>query len=158
MILLILIVTWLGKTCQMKKVLFVICFLLLVSCGKEELKKPDFLLGYWIRTNDKPNQKTVEIWNPDFSGIGYTLKNKDTVFKEILSIIKKNDTLFLQVEGVNESPTLFKFTSQTKTSFVCENPLNKFPQKIKYYKESDTLKAVISSDGYSIGFDFIKSH
>jgi hypothetical protein len=141
----------------MKKILLIIYCIILVSCTKEEPKDLDFLIGNWIRLNDKTNHQTYESWNSNLTGIGYTLKGTDTVFKEILSIIKKNDTLFLQVEGVNESPTLFKFTSMTKTSFVCENPLNDFPQKIDYKKEFDTLKAIISSDGYSSVFKFIKS-
>lgn len=157
MILLILIVNWLGKTNQLKKVLFIFCFLILAACKKEELKKPDFLLGYWIRVNDKPNQITYEVWNPDFTGIGFTMQHKDTVFKEIMSIIEKKDTLYLQVKGVNEKPTLFYFTSQTATSFVCENPKNEFPKKINYYIESDTLKASVSNDDFTVDFSFIKS-
>ncbi|MFY0630768.1 MAG: hypothetical protein JXR05_10335 [Flavobacteriaceae bacterium] len=141
----------------MKKALLVFSFLFLISCGKEKLKKPDFLLGYWVRTNDKPNQRTIEIWNPDFTGIGFTTQQNDTIFKEIISIIKKNDALYLQVEGVNEKPTLFKFTSQTATSFICENPENEFPKKINYYKESDTLKASVSNDDFSVEFSFVKS-
>lgn len=142
----------------MKKLLIVFCFLFLISCGKEEIKKPDFILGYWIRTNDKPNQRTTEVWKPDFTGIGLTIKQKDTIFKEILSIIEKENELFLKVEGVNEEPTLFKFTSQTTTSFVCENPENEFPKKIHYYKEGKTLKASVSNDDFSIDFSFVKSY
>jgi len=142
----------------MKKIHLFLCFIFLVSCSKEQSKELDFLMGDWIRLNDRANHQTFETWNSDLTGIGYTLKGIDTVFKETLSIIKKNDTLFLQVEGVNENPTLFKFTSMTKTSFVSENPLNDFPKKIEYLKESDTLKAIISSDGYSSVFKFLKSN
>ncbi|QMU65577.1 MAG: hypothetical protein GKR88_15665 [Flavobacteriaceae bacterium] len=114
-------------------------------------------MGNWTRLNDKSGQKTYEKWNSDFTGIGYTLQEKDTVFKEILSIINKNDTLYLQVEGVNEKPTLFRFTSQTQISFTCENPKNEFPKKISYYMHSDTLKATVSNDDFTIDFVFIKS-
>jgi hypothetical protein len=141
----------------MKKVLFILCFLLLISCGKDEFKKPGFILGYWSRTNDKPNQKTYEIWNSDFTGIGFTIQQHDTIFKEILSIIEKNDSLFLQVEGVNEEPTLFKFTHQTENSFTCENPENEFPKKIKYHIVAGKLKASVSNDDFSVDFVFRKS-
>jgi len=141
----------------MKKLLFIFCCLLFISCSKEELKKPDFLAGYWIRLNDKPTQKTYEIWNSDFTGIGFTMKKNDTIFKEVLSIIEKKDTLYLQVDGVNEEPTLFKFTNQTNTSFTGENQKNEFPKKIKYYIESDTLKATVSNDDFSIDFVFKRS-
>jgi len=141
----------------MRKLFAILILTCLFSCSKEELKKPDFILGYWIRQNDKPNQKTYEIWNSDFTGIGFTMQENDTIFKEVLSIIKKNDSLFLQVEGVNEEPTLFKFTEQTETSFTCENPENEFPKKIEYYLESGNLKASVSNDDFSVDFVFVKS-
>lgn len=141
----------------MKKFLLLIVCITLFSCSKEEFKNPDFILGYWIRQNDKPNQKTYEIWNSDFTGIGFTLQESDTIFKEVLSIIEKNDSLYLQVVGVNEQPTFFKFTEQTETSFTCVNSQNEFPKKIKYYIESDTLKASVSNDDFSVDFVFVKS-
>ena len=128
----------------------------LVSCTNE-LRKPDFILGHWNRVNNNPGNLTYEIWNDDFTGIGFTMRQKDTVFKEILSIVEINDTLVLKVEGVNEKPTLFKFTEQTETSFTSENPENEFPKKIKYYKDGGKLKAVISAGEDSVEFVFEKS-
>ncbi len=142
----------------MKKIVafFIVSFLF--SCSKEELKKPDFLIGNWTRTNNSLDKITHEHWNANFTGIGFTLQKKDTVFKEIISIVKISDTLFLKVEGVNAQPTFFKFTQQTDTSFVCENPANEFPKKIKYWKVNDTLKAKVWNEGgYKIGFSFIRS-
>lgn len=120
-------------------------------------KKPEFLAGKWTRLNDTAKKKTYEIWNSDLKGIGYTLKEKDTVFKEILSVVSIQDTLFLKVEGVNEKPTLFKFINQTDSSFVCENSDNEFPKKIQYWKVNDTLKArVWNEGGFELLFDFVK--
>lgn len=141
----------------MRKFFILICLLGLFSCSKEELKKPDFILGYWNRVNNQPEKRTYEIWKPDFTGIGYTMKGRDTTFVEILSIVEINKTLFLKVEGVNENPTLFKFTEQTETSFTCENPENEFPKKIQYSLEGVTLKAVISAGEDAIEFVFHKS-
>ena len=141
----------------MKKLISILFVIGLVSCAKEELKKPDFILGYWNRVNNNPGSLTYEIWNADFTGIGFTMQKSDTVFKEILSIVEINDTLALKVEGVNEKPTLFKFTEQTETSFTSENPENEFPKKIKYYKEGSRLKAVISAGKDSVEFVFEKS-
>ena len=144
----------------MKYFLFICSFLLIISCKteKEKEKKPSFLIGNWIRINDKVGSKTYENWNTNFTGLGYTLKGKDTTFKEIVSIVSVNDTLFLKVESVNETPTLFKFTQQTDTSFICENPKNEFPKKIKYYLENKQLKAVVSNDDFSIDFVFIRKN
>lgn len=141
----------------MRKIIILLLCVAFASCGKEELKKPDFLLGYWNRINNNPEKKTYEIWKPNFTGIGFTMKGKDTTFIEILSIVEINDTLVYKVEGVNENPTLFKFTEQTDTSFTCENPENEFPKKIKYEMVSDTLKAIISAGEHSIEFLFVKS-
>ncbi|WP_299669435.1 hypothetical protein [uncultured Polaribacter sp.] len=143
---------------QYKPILFILTIVILFSCKTEDVKpqKPSFLIGNWIRLNNKEDTKTFENWNADFTGLGYTLKDKDTVFKEIMSIISINDTLNLKVEGVNETATLFKFTSQTDTSFVCKNPQNEFPKKISYYLKNEQLKAIVSSDDFSIDFVFEK--
>ena len=143
----------------MKYLIFVFCSVILVSCSvNEESKQPKWLVGHWIRTNNKPQHITYEAWRLDSKnkliGIGFTLKEKDTTFKESISIITKNDTLFLQVVGVNENPTLFKFTQQTDTSFVCENKSNEFPKKISYFKSNNNLNAVVSNDDFEIKFLF----
>ena len=142
----------------MKFSIILCCFLLLFSCEKVTTKnqKPSFLIGNWIRLNDKDSITTYETWQKNFSGTGLTLKGKDTTFFEKLQILEKNDTLFLEVSGVNETPTLFKFTSQTVTSFVCENPNNEFPEKIKYWLENQQLKAEVSNTDFKIDFVFEK--
>lgn len=128
----------------------------MISCQNQTNKrqKPSFLIGNWIRLNDKEGSKTYETWNTNFKGIGYTKQGQKTSFEEILSIVTIKDTLYLKVEGVNETATLFKFTEQTDTSFVCENPKNKFPKKIKYYLENEQLKAIVSADDFRIDFVF----
>jgi hypothetical protein len=108
--------------------------------------------------NNKPLHKNYETWylnsNNELIGSGYTLKGKDTVFKEELAVISKNDTLFYQVTGVNENPTLFRFTKQTDSSFVCENHRNEFPNKIFYFKSNNKLNAIVSNDEFKIEFVF----
>ena len=121
------------------------------------MNKPIWLLGNWERTNDEEGKKTFEFWSKNFTGLGFTLKENDTIFKEQMSIITKNDTLFLQVSGIHETPVLFKFTSQTDSSFVCENPKNEFPKKITYYTENNFLKAEVSSGSFKLSFVFQKT-
>lgn len=141
----------------MRFLLLFISELLLFSCQNTvETKKPTWLFGKWKRINNQADKLTHEFWSEDFSGIGFTLKEKDTVFKEVLHIITKNDSLFLQVKGVNETSTLFTFTQQTDTSFVAENPHNEFPKTIRYWKENNQLKAKVSNDEFSIDFVFEK--
>ena len=140
----------------MKKLIVLILFFMIVSCesNKNKFAKLDFLKGDWIRTNNKQNQKTYEFWDVNLNGLGFTLQNKDTIFKEEMAIITKNDSLFLKVSGVNKLPTFFAFTQQTDSSFVCENPKNEFPKKIVYYKEKNLLKAEVSNTNYNITFVF----
>lgn len=140
----------------MRNLLILCSFLLIISCKNDvnKFNKPSFLIGNWKRLNDKPGSKTYEMWNTNLVGMGYTMKGEKRSFQEILSIITINDTLYLEVKGVNEDPTLFKFTNQTDSSFVCENPKNEFPKKITYYLENKQLKAIVSADDFRIDFIF----
>jgi len=142
----------------MKKMFLLGCFILLLSCNKNSnnTQKPTFLIGDWKRLNDKPGSQTYEVWNTNLVGMGYTIKGVKRSFQEILSIKKINDTLYLEVKGVNEKPTLFKFTNQTDTSFVCENPNNEFLKKITYFKDGKQLKAIVAADDFRIDFIFDK--
>jgi hypothetical protein len=144
----------------MRRSILLFCLLIVFAC-KDRIKKtqkPTFLIGEWKRLNDKPGAQTYEMWNTNLVGMGYTIKGSKRSFQESLSIITINDTLHLEVKGVNETPTLFKFTSQTDTSFVCENSENEFPKKIKYYLENKKLKAIVSADDFRIDFIFDKIH
>ncbi|WP_405564946.1 DUF6265 family protein [Polaribacter sp. Asnod6-C07] len=142
----------------MKKLLILCSFLLIFSCNNniKKTQKPTFLIGEWKRLNDKPGSQTYEMWNTNLVGMGYTMKGKTRSFQEILSIITIKDTLYLEVKGVNEKPTLFKFIEQTDTSFVSENPKNEFPKRIKYILDNKQLKASVSSDDFRIDFIFDK--
>lgn len=134
--------------------LFFTCTLLFSCQQEKKIKEPTWLFGKWERLHNEPDKKTYEFWGNDFSGTGFTMKEKDTVFKEILHIITKNDSLFLQVTGVNENPTLFAFTQQTDTSFIAENKQNEFPTSLHYWKEKNQLKATVANDEFSIDFVF----
>ncbi|TXD53970.1 MULTISPECIES: hypothetical protein [unclassified Polaribacter] len=142
----------------MRAALLVCCFIFFLSCQNEKNKtqKPSFLIGHWMRLDDKPENKTFETWNSNFKGLSYTKQGTKTNIKEILSIVSINDTLHLTVERANEEPTLFKFIQQTATSFVCVNAENEFPKKIKYSLEDEQLKAIISADAFRIDFVFEK--
>lgn len=123
---------------------------------KEQFLKPIFLIGQWKRLNDIEGNQTYETWNTDYTGFGYTLKNQKPSFQEQLQIVTIDDQLVLQVTGVNKKPTLFYFTHQTDTYFVCENPQNEFPKQITYLKDGDFLKAILASDDFRIDYVFEK--
>lgn len=137
-------------------ILFFTCTLLFSCQQEKKITKPTWLFGKWKRIYNEADKRTYEFWKNDFSGIGFSLQKNDTVFKEVLHIITKNDSLFLQVTSVNETPTLFAFTQQTDTSFTAENKLNEFPKTIQYWKGNNLLKAKVSNDEFSIDFVFEK--
>lgn len=134
--------------------LLLVSFLLFSCNTKKKNKKPTWLIGKWERINEKPTKNTYEFWANNLTGTGFTLQQNDTIFKEIMSIVTIKDTLHLKVEGVNEKPTLFKFTQQTDTSFVCENKKNEFPKKIHYFLDKQQLKCKISNEEFSVDFVF----
>lgn len=126
-----------------------------------DLKKLSWLEGKWERTNTKPGKKGFEIWTnvsaTEWKGKGVSLTGTDTTFIERLKLIVKEGTPFYVADvPENQKQILFRFTEFTDTGFVCENPEHDFPKKISYQKEGDKLKAVISGDGKSIEYYFVK--
>ena len=154
----------------MKYLTVVLIVFLTVSCSKQikeqinfdvEIKNVDWIIGNWVRINDENNRSTFEHWNKvsekEYNGLGYTLEQADTVFKENLRILQNDGHWYLEVTGVNENPTIFKFLDQSDSSFVSENNENEFPNKIDYSRKNNKLTAIISDDSISISFIFNKS-
>ncbi len=90
------------------------------------------------------------------NGIGFTLQQHDTIFKEILSIVSKNGTSYFQVTGVNQKPTLFEIKDATENSIKGVNNNNEFPKEISYWMEEGYLKAKVANEEFAIDFVFQK--
>lgn len=120
----------------------------------------DWLLGDWKRMNDRPGRSTFEHWtrisSSEYRGLGYTLRNGDTIFKEHIKLHLDKGKWIFEVSGVNEDPTLFLVTRKAKSSFTCENDKNEFPKYIEYYLDGRKLKARIYGDGQEVEFSFEK--
>jgi len=120
-----------------------------------------WLLGDWIRIDDKPDQQTYESWSKVseslYHGVGYTLKNQDTIFKETMNFELEPGGGTFRVFGVNENPTPFKITSYATNSFSCYNAENEFPNEIQYHFNADTIQAKILGSGMEVPFTFIRS-
>lgn len=156
----------------MRKLIYIVIIVSFISCKLEkqtidndtiELTQFDWLEGDWQRVNVKEELKTYEFWKQDsniddltYSGIGFTLQEKDTVFKEDLIIYFEEKHWNLVVTGVNEIPTVFKIEEFTNSSFTAVNLQNEFPTHIKYFINKDTLNAVVYKDSLHIEFKFIK--
>lgn len=126
-----------------------------------DLKKLSWLEGKWERTNSKPGKKGFEIWtkvsSSEWSGRGISLTGSDTTFVEKLKLVVKDGAAYYVADvPENKKEVLFRFTELTENGFVSENPAHDFPKKISYQKDGNKMKAVISGDGKSIEYHFIK--
>jgi hypothetical protein len=145
---------------EMKVSIYIFMLLICLSCAQKDTKQHNFdwLIGSWIRTNDKEGYLTHEHWtkisNMEYVGLGYTLQDQDTVFKERLRLIKSSTNWSLEVTGVNEHPTLFRLTNFSANSFECENKTNEFPKYIAYSLQDNILLAKISDEENEISFLF----
>lgn len=153
----------------MKKILFLLCTTLIFSCTnkpKEKVKIEtsenfDWLLGNWKRLNDEAGNETFESWKKinesEYQGVGFTLKNGDTISQEKMQLAKQYNQWNVSISIPSEpKATVFKVTKTENLSFICENELNDFPKKIKYWVEDQNLKAKISNSDIEIAFDFEK--
>lgn len=130
--------------------------------SKQKFKKLEWLVGKWIRTNAKPGQSGYETWSKvsdlKLSGKGVTLKGKETIFVENMEFIAKGSDIFLTVVVPDEKqPVYFKLTALNNDGFICENPEHDFPKKISYQHSGKKIKAVISGNGQSMDYDFLRS-
>lgn len=153
-----------SKTLQILKQgtkAFLPAFLLLVfinSFSQETNQNFDWLIGDWIRTNEKPDRIIYENWIKQsdtlYLGTGFTFQNSYTIFQEQIHLLKSAHEWIFRVYGVNRRPTSFRVTQRSNNSFVCRNDNNPFPKLIKYTLENDILTAEISADGKKIRFLF----
>ena len=125
---------------------------------KETLEDFSWLEGKWIRQNDPEGKQTFEQWeqlSPEvYKGLGYTMEGEDTVFKENIQLILRDENWFFEVTGVNESPTPFELIDIQEGEFTSRNEANEFPKQIHYALEDGQLVATISADSTTISFVF----
>jgi hypothetical protein len=150
-----------------KKLRLIIPLLLLMhvcnaqESNKQKFKKLEWLTGKWIRTNSSAGQSGYETWNSvsdlKLSGKGITLKGKEVIFTENLElIVKGNDIFYVVTVSGDTEPVYFKLTAITDHDFTCENPKHDFPKKITYSRSGNHVNAVISGDGKSVDYNFVR--
>ena len=127
------------------------------SKGVAQQKDPfatfDWLLGHWERSNlSRPGQKGFEVWekaaDQSLKGTGVLLQGLDTLFKEELRIVIRDNDLYYLALPQTTSPkkwVAFKITELDQQHFKSENPDHDFPKIISYFLESaGELRAKIS--------------
>ena len=165
------------KTTIMTRTLILLIGVLIISCNqnKKEGSKTnensieltdvavnfDWLLGEWKRHDGETGKETFESWkklsSSEYSGIGFTLQNGDTIEQERLKLIKFNGNWDLIVKVSEESESvIFKMTELKSDGFTCENDAHDFPKRIKYWKNGEKINALVSGDDLEIPFEFEK--
>ena len=161
----------------MKK-LWLVCFgLLLCACNQNKKDTPkveitpvvsiedsehfDWLLGNWKRLDEEHGKATFENWkkinDTEYSGIGFTMQNGDTINQEIIQLVKIDNGWDLNVKTPEEdSWTIFEGIKHNSDSFTCENTEIEFPNTIKYWIKGHTLHATVSGRDMEIPFEFKK--
>ena len=121
----------------------------------------DYLIGSWIRTNEKPDRNTFESWTKtspsEYKGSGLTVKDKDTIWQEDVILSKIETDWNLTVTDRREkNQVVFKLTEISKDGFTCENQENEFPKIIRYKIVGQILFAEIEGGDMKIPFEFKK--
>lgn len=111
----------------------------------------DWLTGCW----QGDDGMTREIWSVSEDGyyFGYSVVLKDghAVFFEQMRIDPAPLPVF-NAYPRGDGPSAFPATALSDTRITFANPEHDFPQKIEYWREGDTLRALISKmDGSSPG-------
>lgn len=143
---------------MMKKLLLLLLLGLLLNSCQNKKDHFDWLTGNWTRMNEAEGQVTREIWkkisDKEYQGLGFTIQQQDTVFKEEIALLQENENWVFRVTGVQEEPVDFPLSSFNDSEFIAENAQNEFPKKIHYKAENRQLIATISA-GDEEGIKFI---
>jgi len=161
----------------MKKVLILLIGILIISCNQtkkekqsSEIKSPitieksenfDWLLGKWKRLKEKEGKETFENWykikETQYSGLGFTMQNGDTIKQEKILLTKTNGKWNLSVKVPEEPESVtFKGISYNENEFTSGNDELDFPNKIKYWKNGNRINARVSGKEMEISFEFEK--
>ena len=159
----------------MKKILILLIGVLIISCNQKKNEKTDvkpttlieksenfdWLLGKWKRLNEEEGKETFEHWKKiketEYSGIGFTMQNGDTIKQEKIRLTKVNGKWNLTVKVPEESESItFNGISHNENEFTCENNEIEFPNKIKYWRNGNRINAMVSGGEMEILFEFEK--
>lgn len=126
--------------------------LFIFSCNNSSFdKNKDFPLE-WIAGDYTDSEKNFfESWKSSgdtaLFGLGYSVTDSDTGFRENLSI-RKIDNVWNYVVITANTETRFKMINSSLDSLVFENIENEFPKRITYIKKpSNSILAIVENPG-----------
>lgn len=121
---------------KFKHFLFILLCTSLKAKAQLDLSKLDWLIGNWeYKTQNILITESWERKSDSLCGSSVTLRNKDTISSELISIVNKNgNTVYnAQVKMQNSGVVVpFVMTINSLDSIVFENKLHDFPQMITY--------------------------
>ncbi len=131
-----------------------ILFLMFITtgCNNPEVEGNDQGLLKWLTGNRADTSLGFyEGWKTSgdtlLTGYGYQLVNKDTIFRESLSIRKTGATWNYIVRHGNEE-TSFRLINTPGDSLVFDNPGNEFPKRITYLNQPEgNIMVIIENPG-----------
>ncbi len=148
----------------MKVLIMVVIAFVFIQCTSRQNEKSenfDWLLGKWQRTNEAAAKRTFENWSKindsTYTGFAFTLQKDDTINQEKMNIIKTDDNWKLRVKTPDEKDFIsFEMSTINVGQFECKNDSLPFPNRIKYWRDGEQLKATVSGDSLQIPFEFKK--
>ena len=159
-----------GKERMMNNLFYVLLVFFMVSCsdngeaknestaGNQEsdetysIENLKWIEGIWLDSTTfsfrTPKVSFMEKWKyyPDsISGKGISIKENDTTITSALCIREVNGKIKYIARPAGEAMIPFSLIFMNDNEAIFENPVNDFPQKIRYLKTSkDSLQVIIS--------------
>lgn len=128
------------KKTTLKILTIVLFFNLLTFCtSKKEHAFPDSMLwltGQYADTSIQFFESWALMNDSILTGSGFQMEGGDTVFKEQLSI-EKRDRQWQYIVKADSSETAFDLTNQPGDSLVFENRENEYPKRITYIRRAN---------------------
>lgn len=130
---------------------FLLLFLLTNSCynptPSDTIHDLKVLDGEWqSHKGVKFNENWRYVDENLFEGEGFSLNGVDTVFFELLRIVREGGSIYYKVGLGEQRRGNFILTEASKTSWTFVNPENDFPSIIIYQVKNDSLLLVTTSN------------
>jgi hypothetical protein len=136
-------------------------FLILTSCyrpsASESMQDLLQLNGKWSSSESILFNEYWQIKSDTLLlGLGYSLQDNDTVFKEELKIFYHDDNVFYGAKvGEREQFVLFELMKARKDNWIFENPDHDYPNIISYEIDGDRLVASTTNSNGNKKIEFI---
>ncbi|MCC6814923.1 MAG: hypothetical protein IT267_00760 [Saprospiraceae bacterium] len=150
----------------MKKLLYSLCCILLVSCNSSKngfgpkgtnLKA---MTGTWQQRGKQKFEKWAIVSPTETIGVAYDMTSGSTTINESMKLFKADETWIYQVKtGKDSLPVQFKLIPDKSCKLRFVNEKNDYPNVIKYFIVSDTSMYAEITDMKGINtekFDFVK--